>query len=360
MLKAKKTFFIAAGGTGGHILPGLSIYHRIRSHKHQVKFICREKDYLLIKDLKAIKKDLIFFTGYGLKRSITLKNLIFLYHLCLNIFRSFVIFFRYYPDAVISMGGYITYPVLLMSWLFRRPFFIHEQNSYPGMVNRIFGSKAKKVFVNFPYSKKFFTNSVITGNPIRKELKKKISKKYAMSFFKIKGSGKILLIMGGSQGSLKINQIVEQSLKKLKNYNIIWIVGKRHFHKYKKYNSERIKILSYIKEMAYVYQLSDLAVCRAGAMSITELSYYHVPAVFIPLAHAANNHQYLNAKTIIRMGGAKMIEEKNLTEKSLVDRIRHLFENDVLLKQYKNNIKKFYQENSEDKIVKEIYLMLDT
>ncbi|MBU1076889.1 MAG: undecaprenyldiphospho-muramoylpentapeptide beta-N-acetylglucosaminyltransferase [Spirochaetes bacterium] len=359
-MKKQYKFIITAGGTGGHILPGLSIYQLLKRDDHRVKFICRKKDYNFIKDLRSIRKDLVFFSGIGFRRRIDLRNILFIYHLVINILRSFILFCRYYPDAVISMGGYITFPVLFTSVLLGIPFFICEQNSYPGMVNRIFKDRAKKVFVNFEYSKKIFKNAIVTGNPIRGELKKKISVKEAYSFFKFKKKRKVLLIMGGSQGSLKINSVFRNTLPLLDRYNIIWLVGKANYDQFKKYKKDNVRIFGYLKEMTYVYTVADLAICRAGAMSITELAYFGVPALFIPLPGSANDHQYLNARTIIRSGGGEMLEERRLEEEVLSEKIRRLLEKDVLLTKYKNNIKKFYRQESEDKIAKTIYLMIKT
>lgn len=359
-MKNKYTLFVSAGGTGGHILPGLSIYQLLKKDQHCVKFICRKKDYNFIDDLKSIKKDLIFFSGFGFRRKIDFRNILFFYHLVLNVWRSFFIFLKFHPDAVISMGGYITFPVLLVGWLFHKPFFICEQNSYPGIVNRVFGNKAGKVFINFNYSKKFFKNPRVTGNPIRSELKEKISLKQAYDFFKFKKKRKVLLVMGGSQGALKINMIFENIIHKLDKYNIIWLVGKSNYSRFKKNKNANVRVFSYLKEMNFAYTIADLAICRAGAMTISELSFFGVPALFIPLPTASGNHQYLNAETIFKIGGGDMIVEKNLNHRILLDKVRYLMEKEILLKKYKNNIKKFYREDSEDKIVKEIYLMLKT
>ncbi len=356
----KYKIFITAGGTGGHILPGLSIYNLLKKDKHAVKFICRKKDYEFIADLKKIRKDLIFLSGFGLKRKIDLRNFLFFGYLFLNIIKMFFIFLRFYPSAVIAMGGYITFPVILMSWMFRKPFFLCEQNSYPGMVNRIFGNKAKMNFINFSYSKKFFKRSLITGNPIRQELQQNISQKDAYKFFQFNAKKRVILIMGGSQGALNINNVVKDSISDFKKYNIIWLVGKNNYKNLKKYSGKNVKIFGFFNKMTLAYKAADIAICRAGAMSITELSYFGVPAVFIPLPSAANNHQYLNANTILKLGGSDMILEKNLNKKVLTAKMHEMLDNDVLLKQYKNNIKKFFIEDSAEKIVKQLYLMLNT
>ncbi len=355
----KYKLLISAGGTGGHILPGLSIYDLLKTDNHEVKFICRKADYDFIEDLKNIKHDLIFFSGIGLRRRLSLRNVLFAYHLMMNFIRSLILFLTFYPDAIICLGGYITFPVLFVSYIFKIPFFLCEQNSYPGIVNRIFGPNAKKVFVNFKYSTKFFKNSIVTGNPIPKKLKEKISITQAYKFFNFNKKRKVLLVMGGSQGALRINQVFEKIIPKLNKYNIIWLVGKNNYSQFKKYQKQiNTRVLGYLKETIYAFKIADVSVSRAGAMSISELAFFGIPAIFIPLPHAAENHQYINAYAIVKLGGGQIVEEKFLNEEILFQKINELLSNTSVLQKYKKNIRKFYQENSEKKIVNEIYKVL--
>lgn len=356
----KMSFIITAGGTGGHILPGLSVYERLRSDKHDVRFICRKKDYLLIDDLKKIRTDLIFLNGIGWQRGISMRsmrNFIFLYFLFVNIVRTFFILLKYSPDAVIGLGGYITFPVLLISRWFKIPCFLCEQNSYPGMVNRIMSRSARRIFLTYDYSRRFLKNRtvIVTGNPLRHNISRAIDRKKAYQFFKFRSRKKVLLIMGGSQGAVKINETIRNILDSLKSFNIIWLVGKRSYQEYKKYQSDQIRIIGYFKAMNYAYSIADLAVCRAGAMSITELSYYGIPALFIPLAIAADNHQFINARVLVKTRAAELIEEKKLSPDLLLNRIRKLAGQKAV---YKKNMKKFFIPNSETLIVKGIYKAL--
>ena len=201
----KMKIIITAGGTGGHILPGISIYEQLTMDEHEIKFICRKQDYILIDNLKKIKKDLIFFQGIGLQRKLNYKNVIFIYYLIWNSIRALFLFWQFAPDSVIAMGGYITFPVLFISRLLNVPFFLCEQNSIPGIVNRIFKKSAAKIFLNYKYSEKYLNtnNYFLAGNPLREEIKIKIDRKKAVKFFKFKESRKVLLIMGGSQGAVK-------------------------------------------------------------------------------------------------------------------------------------------------------------
>ncbi len=350
---------ISAAGTGGHILPGLSIYDILKMDNHEVKFICRKADYNFIEDLQNIKNDLIFFPGTGLRRRLSVRNILFAYYLIVNLIRSFILFFTFYPDAVICMGGYITFPILVISYIFKIPFFLCEQNSYPGIVNRIFGPHAQRVFVNFKYSTKFFQNSMLTGNPIPKKLKEEVSINQAYKFFNFKKNKRVLIVMGGSQGALKINQVFEKIVSKLNKYNIIWLVGKNNYSQFKKYQEQiNVRIFGYLKETIYAFKIADASVSRAGAMSISERAFFGIPTIFIPLPHAAENHQYINAQAIKKIGGGQIIEEKYLDEQILFQKIDELLSSASVLLKYKKNIKKFHKENSEERIVDEIYKVL--
>ncbi len=355
----KYKFLITAGGTGGHILPGLSIYNLLKAGNHEVRFICRKKDYSFIEDLKKIKTDILFFPGTGMRRRLALENILFIFHLTVNFIRSLWLFLTFYPDAVIGMGGYLTFPILSASVIFRVPFFLCEQNSYPGIVNRIFRSRARMVFINFEYSAKFFPVCKLTGNPLREQMKKKISLKQAHKFFNFKKKKKVLLIMGGSQGAQKINQAFEKVIPVLDKYNIIWLVGMNNYHLYKRYQRRtNIRIFKYLKEMNYALKTADLAVSRAGAMSISELSFFGLPALFIPLEQASDNHQYINADIIVKLGGGEIIEEKLLNDKRLFKKIEDMTSRRSVLLKYKKKIFGFHHKESEKEIVEEIYNQL--
>ncbi len=347
---------ICAGGTGGHILPGLSIYYELKKNNQKVKFICRKKDMKLIDDLKSIKGDLFFLNGIGLLRSLSFRNIVFFYYMLLNLFKTLIIFIIFSPECIICMGGYITFPVLFISRLLRRSYFICEQNSVPGVVNRIFGQRAQNVFINFSYTKKYFSHYKIVGNPLREEIKNKIDKRHAFQFFHFKEEREVLLIMGGSQGALRINYSISQIFKYLYHYNIIWLVGKAHYSSFKKYHNHRVCVLAYLKEMNYAYSIADVAISRAGATSITELAYYGIPTLFIPLSLATGNHQYRNSSILVHSQAAELLEEKDLYAENLLVKIKEVHQKRNI---YKRNIKEFYREGSEQLIAHNIYQRLN-
>lgn len=346
----KGKFVIAAGGTGGHIFPGLSLYRELVRRDQNVRFLCRRKDLSLIGDLKQIRRDLVLLGGTGLRRSVHVKNLLFVFFILWNTVRVFIFFLRWKPDAVIGMGGYITFPVLLVSFLFKTPFFLHEQNSHPGRVNRMFGRRARKVFINFSYSSRFFPNSRLSGNPVRESVKERIEKGKAFRFFRFPLSRPVLLVMGGSQGSLRINYAVASVFTYLQKFNIIWIAGKTNYPSFRKFEHENVRVLPYLKEMNYAYSIADAAVSRSGAMSITELALYRIPTLFIPLARSADGHQTVNASLLVRAGAAALLEEKDLKSDIFLERINRLYAGRNRVRQ---NMGRFFIQDSEQMIVRE-------
>ncbi|MDD5067549.1 MAG: UDP-N-acetylglucosamine--N-acetylmuramyl-(pentapeptide) pyrophosphoryl-undecaprenol N-acetylglucosamine transferase [bacterium] len=344
-------FIVCAGGTGGHILPGLSIYEELKKEKHEVKFVCRKKDLNLIEELKQISKNLFFLNGIGLRRSLSLRNILFLYYLAVNLIKTFLLFLRFSPDRVVCMGGYITFPVLLMSFFFRIPFYLCEQNSHPGLVNKMFGRFSQEVFVNFAYTRRFFKKVIVAGNPVRDAVQEAVDRTKAFHYFRFREKKPVLLIMGGSQGSLRLNYSVAGIFHNLQRFNIIWLVGKKNFNEFKKYRNEGIQILPYLEKMNYAYSIADMALSRAGAMSITELAYYGIAALFIPLALATNNHQLINAGILAKAKAGELLEEKNLYSDILQSRISHVYQNRSL---YRLNIRKFYVKESTGIIVSRI------
>ncbi len=351
----KNRFFIAAGGTGGHILPALAIYYKLVSQLDFVKFICRKKDTSLINELNNIEQNLLFLNAIGFKRKFSYKNIIAGYWVVLNIIKSFYWFIKFKPEVVIGMGGYITFPVLLWASILKKNIFLFEQNSIPGMVNKLFYKKADAVFVNFEYTKKFIPEAILVNNPIRKSISKKISEKEAYKFFGFKNKLPVIMIAGGSQGAKIINSSVAEIINKLvENFNVIWITGRNMIDDYSKFGKlKNLFIEGFLENMNYAYSIADLVISRAGSMSVTEMCYFEVPAILIPLKIATANHQYFNAKSLSDRGAAVIIEEKFLTSKILFDKINDLFKTGKI-KSMKMKIKDSYIKNSDEIILQEI------
>ncbi len=338
-----KKYIIVAGGTGGHIIPALAVYELLKEKGYKLKFVCRKKDFYIVEQLKEIEEDTIKLWGRGFPRKLTIKNFFSFLTLILNCFISFFYILLYQPDGILAFGGYITFPWLASALIFHKKIYLFEQNSIPGIVNRIFYKYAEKVFVNFEYTKKFFPSAVVLGNPVKKELQKKMPVKKARESFGFKNKKPVLLVMGGSQGAEVINKTVAQIINEIKNLNILWLTGKRNYPFYKKYASKNVCVIDYTTEMNRVYSASDIAITRAGAMSLTELAYYGIPAILIPLKIATENHQLINAKIYEELGGVYIIEEDNLNKEKLKKMLNQLLKN---RKKMSSQIRRAYKFNS--------------
>ena len=230
-----------------------------------------------------------------------------------------------------------------MAKIFNIPYFIHEQNSFPGIVTRIFGKRAKVVFLGFDNAKNYLknTNTIFTGNPIH--IKPFIEINLNIDFTK-----KTLLIVGGSQGSEFLNHLISNGIEKdiIPNINIIWLVGENNFDKYKKYESDSIKIFSFVDNMPYLYDTANLVVSRSGAMTVSELLQFNRPAIFIPFKFAADNHQYYNAKTLTDNLSSVVIEEKDVTSDLLFRKVDEILSNERVYSSMINNIKNINKPDS--------------
>jgi UDP-N-acetylglucosamine--N-acetylmuramyl-(pentapeptide) pyrophosphoryl-undecaprenol N-acetylglucosamine transferase len=231
------------------------------------------------------------------------------------------------------------------------PYFLHEQNSFPGLVTRMFGSKAEKVFLGFENAKKYLKNSDIlfTGNPIYGHTQKDIS-------ISLDHKKRTLMILGGSQGSVLLNSIISECIdnKILKNINIIWIAGLKNYDKYKHYNTDSIKVLSFVDNMPYLYNKCDLIVSRSGAMTVSEILQFKKPSILIPFRFSAEDHQVFNAKYLEEKFAALLIQEKDLDSTLLSSKINEICENDRIYNSMKDNIEKIDIPDSVNIISKKI------
>lgn len=317
---------IAGGGTGGHIFPALSIADEItkRSGDNRVLFIGTsrglEKELIQNRgfDIRYIRSTGIVGKGL-LAKFKAVVNAVFGVKDALGIIRSFR------PDVVIGVGGYVSGPVVLAAKLLSTPTAICEQNSIPGLTNRILSRLADRIFATFEESLEYFNSekTVVTGNPLRKDI---FGKKYPDHG---KDDTITIFITGGSQGASKLNRVIPESLSKLdnKNIRIIHQTGKNDLLQVKEfYENNRLKaeVLPFIEDITDAYRRADLVISRAGAGTISELAALGKPSILIPYPYAAHNHQYLNARHMEKGGASVVIEEKeldNIIFSEIIDKI---------------------------------------
>jgi UDP-N-acetylglucosamine--N-acetylmuramyl-(pentapeptide) pyrophosphoryl-undecaprenol N-acetylglucosamine transferase len=356
-------FIISGGGTGGHIYPAIAIANELRSRFPKAEFL-----FVGAQDKMEMQK--VPQAGYaikglwiaGLQRKLTLQNLLFPVKLLSGLLKSRAIIKSFKPDVVIGTGGFASGPLLQMANSLNIPTLIQEQNSYPGITNKLLSKKANKICVAYENLERFFPKEkmILTGNPVRQDLIAIDSKREeAIKFFNLDPSKKTLLVLGGSLGARRVNQLIEKELDFFdsQNIQIIWQCGKFYLGEYKKYDSNNVQVLAFIDRMDLVYAAADFVISRAGASSVSELSIVGKPVLFIPSPNVAEDHQTKNAKSIVDKNGALMIKESELDE-NFNTIFSDLVTNENLQKQLSENIKKLAKVNATKDIVDEIVKLI--
>jgi UDP-N-acetylglucosamine--N-acetylmuramyl-(pentapeptide) pyrophosphoryl-undecaprenol N-acetylglucosamine transferase len=356
-------FILSGGGTGGHIYPAVAIANELKARFPDAEFL-----FVGAKDKMEMQK--VPQSGYkieglwiaGLQRKLTLQNAIFPFKLIDSLWKSRKIIKEFKPDVVIGTGGFASGPLLQMANMLNIPTVIQEQNSYPGITNKILSKKANKICVAYENLEHFFPKEkmILTGNPVRQDLIEIESKKEeAIHYFNLDAHKKTLLVLGGSLGARRVNQLIEKELENIASLNvqIIWQCGKLYFEDYKKYNSNNVQVLAFIDRMDLVYAAADVVISRAGASSVSELCIVGKPVIFIPSPNVAEDHQTKNAKSIVDKKGALMLKESELNSQFSI-----VFE--ALLKdigkqdQLSKNIKHLALPNATKQIVDEIVKLI--
>lgn len=322
---------IAGGGTGGHLFPGIALAEEIvtRHPNNDVLFVGTERGLeARVVPQNNFKLELIKVSG--LKR-VGLLNLVrSLFMLPMAIFRSAQILRAYRPDVVVGVGGYASGPVVLAAWLMRIPTAVQEQNALPGLTNKLLGRIVDVVFTCFPEAARFFPRKKVQmlGNPIRKALMENFLRNSAPH------EKFNLLVFGGSQGAHIINEKMIEAVPHLEpvrdRLTILHQTGSREAEKvregYAAQNADA-EVVDFIGDMSRAYQNADAIVCRAGATTLAEITVCRRAAILIPFARAADNHQEVNARSLVDAGAAVMITEAELTGERLAKELLELVQN---------------------------------
>jgi len=350
-------FIIAAGGTGGHITPGIAIATMLQQEGHEVIFVGTEKG-LEVDLVPKAGFELKFIHAAGLKGGIV-NNMKAIFALQKGIGECKKIIKEYKPDMVIGTGGYVTAPLLIAGAALKIPTMIHESNALPGKTTKWLAKQVSLVAVGFEEAKKRLGNNeniIWTGNPNKMGLLT-LTKEQAKN--KLGIQGKVVLVFGGSQGAKKINETMIELInqKQIQGYTLIYATGPKHYEniieqlKDLPYN---VRIEKYIYNMEEIMRASDLVVCRSGALTISEIATVGIPSILIPFPYAAENHQYYNAKTLEDVEAAKIIEEKDLSMEKLQETLQQLLADDKVLEKMAQNAKKLENKNTLEKIKQEI------
>ncbi|MCI8964967.1 MAG: undecaprenyldiphospho-muramoylpentapeptide beta-N-acetylglucosaminyltransferase [Clostridia bacterium] len=362
---------IAAAGTGGHINPGIAIANKIKKEEPNSEIV-------FIGTNRGIENDLVPRAGYklrtveayGLSKKISIETIKNNYKTLKGFKQAKKIVKEFNPDIVIGTGGYICGGVILSAHKLGIPTIIHESNAFPGKATKFLSKKLDRILVGFKETKNYLENMekvVVTGTPTKVE-KKNITieeKEKLLKEINLSSKKPIVLVFGGSQGAQKINEALIELIKQKRNktYQIFWATGPKQYeivseelkkNKYDINNLENTSIVPYIYNMSDYMNISDLVVCRSGAMTITELALVGKPAIFIPLPSMSANRQIDNAKVMEKIGAAKIILNNEINADNLSLMLYNMFKDTDKLKQMGQNASTIATYNVEDKIYKEI------
>ena len=361
----KYKIILSGGGTGGHIYPAIAIADEMKRRFPEAEFL-----FVGAKDRMEMEK--VPQAGYqikglwisGIQRKLTLKNLMFPFKLISSLWNAKKIIKQFKPDVAIGTGGFASGPLLQVAASMGVPSLIQEQNSYPGITNKLLSKKVNKICVAYDGLERFFPKEklVKTGNPVRQDLLDINSKKdEALKAFELDASKKTLLVLGGSLGARRINQLIEKELDFFHTHKVqvIWQCGKLYYEQYKlNGNTKDIQVHAFINRMDLAYAAADVIISRAGAISVSELSIVGKPVIFIPSPNVAEDHQTKNAMAIEEKDAAIMIKEEDL-EADFESKFKLLITSSEKQENLSKNIKKLALVNATKQIADEVEKLLN-
>lgn len=363
---------LSGGGTGGHIYPALTIASQIEKiePKAEIVFV-GTKNGLESNIVPRYNYKMRYMEVAGFRRRISYDTIVSLKKLIVSIFEAKNILSIEKPDLVIGTGGYVCGPILFLAALRGIPTCIQEQNAMPGVTNKILARVVKKVCLGYEDARKYFGGSsekILTGNPIREEIMQ-ISKEKAQEELKLTKNATTILVSGGSRGARSINNAMKAVVEKFAGRDDVQImmvtgdVGYQDFIKdlsFDVLNAKNIKIYSYLHDMPQALAAANLAIFRAGAIGLAELTGRGLPSILIPYPYATANHQEYNARAIEKNGGAEVILDKELNGERLISTIENLIVNPSRLEKMAQASKKIGKPEAANKIAKEALELIKT
>ncbi len=314
---------LAAGGTGGHVYPAIAIADALREEQPDTEILfVGTRNHMEWKAVPKAGYDIQNIWISGFHRRFTFKNLLFPVKLITSLIQSLRILAAYKPHVVVSCGGYVAGPIGWVAGKKSTPIVIQEQNSFPGVTNRLLSKFAVKIFTAFKEADRHLpeNKTEITGNPTRATLTG-VEKDKALASFGFSESKPVLLVMGGSGGAKTINEAMQANIDALHNkagLQIIWQCGPRYYDELSAAvdvkNLENLRLTAYLDNMAEAYEAADLVISRAGASSCSELMLTGKPSVLVPSPNVAGDHQTQNAKAMVDAGASKLLEDSAMKE----------------------------------------------
>ncbi len=367
-MKERLKIVFAGGGTGGHLFPGIQLAKAMQKRWQCDILFFGTKRGLEHRKVPEMGFRIIYIPVKGFKRSFTLENVSFLVRLWRSLRISKEALKVYSPHLVVGTGGYVMGPVLKSAQRLGIPTVVQEQNSFPGATTRLLAPKAKFVFIAYEEARAHFKdthNIVLTGNPLTYN-KSTEDRSYICSEFNLKEDLRTILVIGGSQGAANINTAVWQLITQGiigKEYQLLWQTGEREYITYQQFLQDtdysNIRLLPFIDRMDWAYSLADLVICRAGAITLSELMAVGIPAILIPRPHSTGDHQYKNALALQDRKAAILVRDDAKLSKNLQKTVKEVLQNKAKLEEMAREINKLHMPNATEDILMHIRNMLN-
>ncbi len=363
---------ITGGGSGGHFYPLISVADQIREISEEKKILTPQILYLATEPYDSdllFRNDIEFVKIYAgkLRKNSFFRNILDIFKNIWAVADTFIKMLQIYPDVVFTNGGYVAFPVVFSARILKIPVVIHVSDTVPSRVLLYAGKFADRISIAFPEAGKYFKNKkvVLIGNPIRDEIKKK-QKEGAYEFFNLDFHLPVIWVLGGSQGSAVINNVILDALPKLvQKYQIIHQTGKKNFEYIYGTSGvvllnnplkKRYKIFPYMDDLAIKMAagISDLVIMRAGAGSVNEVANWGLPSILIPISAKVSRDQESNSFAYARSGAGIVIRQKNLKPSILLYEIDRIFQTENLRTEMSKSAKEFFKPGAEKKIAESL------
>jgi UDP-N-acetylglucosamine--N-acetylmuramyl-(pentapeptide) pyrophosphoryl-undecaprenol N-acetylglucosamine transferase len=364
--EAEIRVIISGGGTGGHIFPAISIADGIRKQNPSAEI-------LFVGALGRMEMERVPAAGYkiiglpisGIQRRLSYKNFIVAFNIIRSLIKARNIISSFKPHIAIGVGGYASGPLLRVAAKKGIPTLIQEQNSYAGVTNKILAKRASKICVAYSGMEKYFPADkiVVTGNPVRNIVMTDALREEAYSYFNLEKKKLVVLVVGGSLGARTINESLLGQLEILgkSEIQVIWQTGKYYYNSVKEKVTgaaqKNIHVYDFISRMDLAYNIADLMISRAGAISISEICLTGQAAILVPSPNVAEDHQTKNALALVKEQAAVMVKDGE-ARKLLVDKMLELIKNSEFIKELSGNSKKMAKPMATLEIVEEVFKIL--
>lgn len=363
----KLRVIISGGGTGGHIFPAISIANALRELNPETEFLfIGAEGRMEMEKVPASGYKIIGLPVVGLKRKLSLDIFVFIYKTLKSVKLAKSIIKEFKPDIAIGVGGYASGPALKAASTLKIPCLIQEQNSYPGITNKMLAKKAQTICVAYDNMETFFPAHKIvkTGNPIRQDIINLSCKnEEAYTYFKLDSKKQTVLVVGGSLGARTINEAINKHLQDFidNDIQLIWQTGKNYIstaqESVNKQNSNLIYVSDFIYKMDLAFSAADIIISRAGASTISELCLVAKPTILVPSPNVAEDHQTKNAKALSNIQAAIFVSDADAAN-SLVSTALNLINDNETKNTLTNNIKRLALPDAANRIAKEVYKLV--